>query len=107
MTRLELVASLPESCDEQGHQRENQKSRRRIPGINERRRELRAFGYAGGEPCCGAGKGGNETNSAAAKPCSHRYRRNVEEAKRNCWPCFVVEPANQRDTGQARKSEPA
>src|SRR5438874_2448123 len=91
---LELVASLPEGCDEQGHQRVNQKSRRRIPAINERSRELRAFGYAGGEACCSAGERGNETNSAASKPCRHRYRRNIEERKRNCRPCFVVEPAN-------------
>src|SRR6266513_1802351 len=91
---LELVALLPEGCDEQGHQRINQKSRRRVPAINERSRELRAFGYAGGEPRCSTGECGNETNSAAAKPRGHRYRRNIEERKRNCQPGFVVEPAN-------------
>src|SRR5436309_266648 len=41
--RLELVAFLPAGCDEQSHQRVNQKSRRRIPAINERGRKLRAF----------------------------------------------------------------
>src|SRR6266566_7164852 len=102
---LELVALLPEGCDEQGNQRVNQKSRRRIPAINERSPELRAFRDAGGERCCSAGERGNETNSAAAKPCRHRYRRNIEERKRNCRPCFVVEPANERDAGQAGKSE--
>src|SRR6059058_1514278 len=54
---LELVALLPEGGDEQGHQRANQKSRRRIPAINERSRELRAFREdADGEPCCSAGE---------------------------------------------------
>src|SRR5437868_4349418 len=33
---LELVELLPEGCDEQSHQRVNQKARRRIPAINER-----------------------------------------------------------------------
>src|SRR5438093_10254128 len=91
---LESVALLPESCDEQGHQRVNQKSRRRVPAINERSRKLRAFGYASGEPCCSTGERGNETNSAVAKPCRRRYRRNIKKRKRNCPPCFVVKPAN-------------
>src|SRR5437667_2325850 len=90
----ELVALLPDGRDEHRDQRVNQKSCRRIPAINERTRELRAFGYAGGEPCCSAGERGNETNSAAAEPCRHRYRRSIEEGKRNCRPCFVIEPAN-------------
>src|SRR6266567_8319636 len=55
---LELVASLPEGCDEQGHQRVNQKSRRRIPAINERRRDLRACRDAGGERWWSAGERG-------------------------------------------------
>src|SRR5207248_8754844 len=46
---LDVVAMLAESCDEQGPERVNQNSRRRIPGINERSRELRAFGYGSGE----------------------------------------------------------
>src|SRR5437762_14354801 len=90
---VELVALLPESCDEQGHQRVDQKSRRRIPAIKERSRELRAFRDAGGEPCRSAGERGNETNSAVPKPRGHRYRWNIEESKRNCRPRFVVEPA--------------
>src|SRR6266566_6206704 len=53
---LELVALLPESCDEQGHQRVDQKSRRRIPAINERSPDLRASRDAGGERCCSAGE---------------------------------------------------
>src|SRR5438477_9926350 len=57
---LELIAVLPESCDEQSHQRVDQKSRRRIPAINERSRELRAFRDAGGDACCSAGERGNE-----------------------------------------------
>src|SRR5438094_5392487 len=90
---VELVPLLPEGCDEQSPQRVNQKSRRRVPAINERSRELRAFRDVGGQRCS-ASERCNETNSAAAKPCRHRYRRNIEERKRNCRPCFVVEPAN-------------
>src|SRR5438045_7050772 len=86
----ELVALLPESCDEQGHQRVNQKSRRRIPAINERSRERRAFRDAGGEPCRSAGERGKATNTAVPKLRGHRYRWNIDDRKRNCRPRLVV-----------------
>ena len=100
----ELVAFPPEGCDEQSHQRVNQKSRRRIPAINQRSRSW-ASGYAGGEPCCSAGQRRNETNSAAAKPCGNRHGRNIEEANEIAGP--VLWSSHPTNGMQARPANPS